>query len=282
MKKKLPYSNAPKKISLPALQTRLNACWFSGKANTEQKNCIFGFSMLYLLYNDLFENPIPKSWLSYILATTYHETAFTMCPIREYGLGNGRPYGNPDPITGEVYYGRGYVQLTWKDNYVKAESVIKDIITQEHIHFVTEPDLALRPIYAAQIAIHGMSNGWFTGKKLGDYLTEQQTDYVNARRIINGTDKAELIASYAISAQSAISLAQGEGISRNNICTGSQGDDVREVQLVLNQNPDGIFGSKTKDALIKFQKEQGLVADGVCGIITWNSIDKYFYGIEYR
>ena len=56
-------------------------------------------------------------WLAYMLATTHHETAMTMQPIEEYGKGNGRSYGVPDPQTGKAYYGRGFVQLTWKTNY---------------------------------------------------------------------------------------------------------------------------------------------------------------------
>ncbi|MEE4406755.1 hypothetical protein [Enterobacter mori] len=50
---------------------------------------------------------------------------------------------------------------------------------------------------ATQVAINGMSQGWFTGKKRGDYLTDTRTDYLNARRIINGTDKAQTIAACA-------------------------------------------------------------------------------------
>src|SRR4051812_25042430 len=58
-------------------------------------------------------------WLAYELATTQWETAHTMQPIEEYGKGSGKKYGVPDPETGEVYYGRGYVQLTWRENYQK-------------------------------------------------------------------------------------------------------------------------------------------------------------------
>src|SRR3974390_3095722 len=52
-------------------------------------------------------------WLSYILGTALHETAFRMWPISEYGKGKGYEYGKPNPETGKTYYGRGYVQLTW-------------------------------------------------------------------------------------------------------------------------------------------------------------------------
>jgi hypothetical protein len=43
----------------------------------------------------------------------------------------------------------------------------------------------------------GMRKGIFTGKKFADYFSANKTDWVNARRIINGTDKARLIAEYA-------------------------------------------------------------------------------------
>ena len=56
-------------------------------------------------------------WLAYMLATVFWETAHTMWPIEEYGKGAGHPYGARDPITGQAYYGRGFVQLTWKANY---------------------------------------------------------------------------------------------------------------------------------------------------------------------
>src|SRR5262245_40113966 len=52
-------------------------------------------------------------WLAYMLATTYHECAGTMWPIEEYGKGKGQSYGVPDSTTGQTYYGRGFVQLTW-------------------------------------------------------------------------------------------------------------------------------------------------------------------------
>jgi len=70
-------------------------------------------------------------WLAYVLATTYHETDKKMQPIAEYGKGKGRSYGKVDPETGEVYYGRGYVQLTWKTNYEKYAKILNiDLVHQ--------------------------------------------------------------------------------------------------------------------------------------------------------
>jgi predicted chitinase len=130
-------------------------------------------------------------WLAYGLATAYHETAFTMEPIAEYGHGAGHTYGNPDPVTGLRYYGRGYVQLTWKANYQHMSAIVGTDL-------VANPELALQPAIAAKVLFFGMEHGSFTGKKLADYFNDNETDWANARRIINSTDRASQIASYAL------------------------------------------------------------------------------------
>lgn len=127
--------------------------------------------------------------LAYIMATCYHETARTMQPIEEYGKGKTRPYGKPHPVTGKTYYGRGFVQLTWHDNYVKAGQLVD-------ADLVNNPELACDLTYATQILVEGMTIGFFTGKKLSHYFNDDKTDPVNARKIINSLDKAELIAGY--------------------------------------------------------------------------------------
>ena len=135
---------------------------------------------------------------AYMLATVWHETARTMLPIEEYGKGKGRKYGQKIDIDGSpykgldhIYYGRGYVQLTWLSNYVLAKNKIG-------IDFVNHPEYALQPEYAVKILIDGMKQGWFTGRKLSDYINQSKKDYLNARRIINGTDKAQKIANEAV------------------------------------------------------------------------------------
>jgi len=131
-----------------------------------------------------------RRWLAYILATTYHETARTMQPIEEYGKGRGLSYGKPDPITGKTYYGRGYVQLTWKFNYENMGNVFG-------VDLINKPELASEPDLAMKICFYGMSKGSFTGRRLSQYFNEVSADWLNARKIINRMDKAELIASYA-------------------------------------------------------------------------------------
>lgn len=137
-------------------------------------------------------------WLAYMLATAHHETDRKIEPIREYGRGRGKEYGVADPQTGHVYYGRGYVQLTWRDNYKKMSS-------RCGVDLVKNPDLALDPKNAAIIMFEGMIAGSFTGKKLANYFNPTTEDWRNARRIINGLDKADAIASYGKAYYAAIS-----------------------------------------------------------------------------
>lgn len=126
-------------------------------------------------------------WLAYIFATVYRECGVAMYPVREWGLGRGRTYGDPDPVTGFAYYGRGYPQLTWKANYAKMGAIIG-------VDLVHNPDRMLDPHISAQVMIIGMRDGIFTGKKLADYFSADVNDPVDARRIINGLDHAYEVA----------------------------------------------------------------------------------------
>lgn len=157
----------------------------------------------------------PMSWVAYALATAYHETAHTMLPIKEMGgnayftrmydiTGNRRQmainHGNKTPGDGPKYAGRGYVQLTWKSNYIKAGNKLG-------IDLVNKPDLAMDKKHAADILVFGMQEGWFTGKSNEDYMPNEwgnTEQFKEARRIINGTDKRDLIAGYASQFQTAL------------------------------------------------------------------------------
>lgn len=124
--------------------------------------------------------------IAYILATAYHEARFK--PIEEIGKGAGHAYGVADSVTHKTYYGRGFVQLTWKGNYATFGHLIG-------VDLVNHPELALQIDYAAEIIAIGMKTGAFTGVGLNKYFAVTN-DPVGARRIINGTDKAVLIAGY--------------------------------------------------------------------------------------
>lgn len=127
-------------------------------------------------------------WLAYMFATVYKETAMTMWPVTEYG--------SQDYLEGKEYFpyiGRGFVQLTWEDNYRTASSALGLIGDRD---LVEHPDLALDSMIASRTMTRGMAEGWFTGKKLGDYFNDDTDDPFNARRIINGTDCAEEISGF--------------------------------------------------------------------------------------
>ncbi len=113
-----------------------------------------------------------------------------MQPVPEIGRGKGRKYGVKGKY-GQVPYGRGYVQLTWDDNYERAD---KELGLGGKL--LKNFDLALDPGIAAAIMFRGMLGGWFTGRRLVHYFSAQIDDPVNARKIINGTDKAATIAGY--------------------------------------------------------------------------------------
>lgn len=148
--------------------------------------------------------------LAYMLATAKWETDHTMQPIVEKGgaaylkknydpLGArpalARRNGNTTPGDGAKYCGRGYVQLTWKNNYSRMTNLLK--AAGIDVDIVAIPDLATRPDVAAFVLFEGMIGGMFTGKKLTDYFNAGKTDWINARRIINGVDKAAEIAAIA-------------------------------------------------------------------------------------
>jgi putative chitinase len=158
----------------------------------------------------------PLAYAAYALATAYHETASTMQPIPErggaiyftrmYDVTGNRPQlalkmGNTCAGDGPKYCGRGYVQLTWKVNYAKAAK-------ECGVDLVAYPEKAMQPDIAAKVMRRGMDEGWFTGKAFRHYLPAKgkadRAQFTNARRIINGTDKAAQIADHALKFQAAL------------------------------------------------------------------------------
>ncbi|MBI1682369.1 glycoside hydrolase family 19 protein [Caulobacter hibisci] len=158
----------------------------------------------------------PASWTAYALATAYHETAHTMQPVKEiggpdyfrrrYDISGQRPdiartLGNTQIGDGAKYAGRGYVQVTGRANYDRARRELGQPL-------VDRPDLAMNDAIAAAIMVKGMAEGWFTGRSLKSYLTTTtagtRAQFVEARRIINGQDRAGDIADYALAFQKAL------------------------------------------------------------------------------
>lgn len=99
----------------------------------------------------------------------------------------GHPATSPDGKHQFRYYGRGYVQLTWLDNYRKLGKAIGlgDSLAND-------PAKALNADIAYRIMSAGMRNGLFRGNyKLSDFINSKQVDYSGARNIINATSSKD-------------------------------------------------------------------------------------------
>jgi len=149
----------------------------------------------------------PLAFTAYALATACHETAYTMQPVREaFWLSEKWRRAH---LRYYPFYGRGYVQLTWNNNYKKADSELG-----LGGSLTSNLDLALDPEIAAKIMVKGMQEGWFAGDKSGKRHTMVRhlpdngaatvEQFTSARRIINGTDKARKIAGEALEFQKAL------------------------------------------------------------------------------
>ena len=148
----------------------------------------------------------PIAHVAYGLATSFHETGRKMQPVPEIGRGRGKAYGKPGEHGGQIAYGRGDVQLTWDYNYEKADNELglKGALLENF-------DRALDAEISARIMVRGMTDGWFAGDKVGRHKFSRHLpakgaakEYTSARRIINGVDRAGLVAGYAMTFQAAL------------------------------------------------------------------------------
>jgi hypothetical protein len=180
---------------------------FGGSMNTKQVN---GLTAILDEWEANYSHNDDR-WLAYMLATTHHETGRTMQPIEEWGKGKGLAYGSqlkmtkdktgkriPYTDTIELFYGRGFVQLTWYENYDKAGEKLG-------VDFLHNASGVMELSNATKIMFFGMTEGWFSGVKLSNYFNPTTEDWKNARKIINGLDKCDLIKDYALKYYASIS-----------------------------------------------------------------------------
>jgi putative chitinase len=172
---------------------------------------------------------LDKRWLAYMLATSVHETGATMQPIKERGGNNylskydtgtlAKILGNTPQADGDgqKFLGRGLVQITGRDNYRK-------------FGIEAKPDEALKMTTAVRILFDGMIKGMFTGRKLSDYFGQIENNPVGARSIVNGKDKAKLIAGYHKNFLDAIEAAQDAESPADVTLSAAKADDVSAGQ----------------------------------------------------
>lgn len=127
-----------------------------------------------------------KAQVAYILATSVHESG-AGAHMEEFASGRNyegrRSLGNNQPGDGVRFKGRGYVQITGRRNYT-------DWSSRLGVDLVNNPRRATDPRIASQILVGGMMEGTFTGRGLGQYVGNGRADFYNARRVVNGTDRA--------------------------------------------------------------------------------------------
>ncbi|MDX0995185.1 hypothetical protein GOL26_09595 [Sinorhizobium medicae] len=235
---------------------------------------------------DEWEHRLPEGdvrWLAYMLATTFHETARQMTPVREaYWLSESWRRRN---LRYYPYYGRGYVQLTWLENYRRAGNDVGD-------NLVENPELALRLDYAAAIMFVGMQQGWFRADSRGPhnlprYFRHNVDDPVGARAIINGYEAgiAEAIARYHAKFLGALQLVvpvrTGYGASvaaehahltdaRSAAVASAHFEDAREITEISRPPfPAAALaeGAAQSDPILR------MTADIVTGFVSHNKID---------
>lgn len=177
---------------------------FGGRLTTAQ---VAGMAALAAGWRELGDDDDPRR-LAYCLATAFHETGGRMQPVRETFAGSDRvavarldrayaagllpqvrrPYWRPD-AEGKSWFGRGLVQITHRRNYERLSEATG-------IDLVGDPGRAMMLDAAVKILVVGMRDGLFSGVKLADVFDRTGADWTGARGIVNGRDRAALVAGY--------------------------------------------------------------------------------------
>jgi putative chitinase len=184
-----------------------------------------------------------------------------------YGGPWGTRYlGNTQEGDGWRYHGRGYVQLTGRDNYAAAGQALG-------LNLIHHPELAADREVAARIAVHY----WQTRVVAHGH----QHDVTGASHDINGGEKglAERRNAANVWEHRLYGYHQDAGTLRQ----GTHSPAVTHLQTQLNAlgytdaqgqslRADGHFGPATRDAVKAFQRDHGLAPDGVAGSVTLNQL----------
>jgi putative chitinase len=194
----------------------------------------------------------------------------------------GGRLGNDAPGDGWMYRGRGYIQLTGKDNYATAAEELG-------IDLVGHPEMAADPATASRIAI------WFWQTRVPvSALQDPRAATLAINGGFNGLeDRQARFAAWVdrLNRAAMASLAAGNGLpplspdkAYRPLRPGTWGEDVRTLQTNLtrlcftngNGRPlhvDGIYGPGTTAAVRAFQRLHKLGVDGIVGAKTQAAIE---------
>ncbi|HSU16300.1 peptidoglycan-binding protein [Longimicrobium sp.] len=137
---------------------------------------------------------LSRAQIAYVLATAEHESD-RFATLEEYASGaayEGRAdLGNTHAGDGKRFKGRGYVQLTGRNNYTAYAK-------RTGIKLVELPVIPMNwAALSVFVIVDGMMRGAYTGRRLDEFVNKDRQDFVNARRVVNGTDQKEKIAQQA-------------------------------------------------------------------------------------
>lgn len=234
-----------------------------------------------------------------VLAQIFWESGGTMKPVRETfaksdaaakaALTKAWKAGKLSWVKADYWsggwFGRGHIQLTHYANYLKAGTALG-------IDLISDPAKAMEPAVSAAIAVRGMREGWFTGKKLSDYFSGSRADHAGARAIVNGDknkkpkgekrtigkiiadlageyDLALRIAGYDAPAKPTPEPAAPNAMLKRGD-TGKYVEDLQRNLIALGYSltVTGTFDDRTEAAVEAFQSKHGLLVDGKAGIRT--------------
>jgi putative chitinase len=252
---------------LPTLFAYLRRAPFGGRLTQLQ---VEGVERLIVAWDRHAPQPAEERQLAYVLATIFHETGGRMQPVRETfatsdaqairrldaAMAAGRLPQVSKPYWRAGWFGRGDVQTTHERNYRKVGEAIG-------VDLVADPGKLLNPDVSAKAAIVGMLQGLFVpGHDLDRYFNPEREDPEGARQIINGTDKASLIAGYYRNFLDSLNAARVAG--EKGVLTGNG----RDVAVRVSETPPAVIAAAKPDGadLKKDQTALGGVLAGLGGL----------------
>lgn len=184
-----------------------------------------GLERLLEVWERFYEPRSDLQKFAYDLGTSWLETWQTMQPITERGTHAyfskyepgtklGRMLGNTAPGDGYRFRGEGDVQNTGRRNASFSAARLNKVFGLQ-VDFVASPDLRGDPILSAHCLFLGNEEGWWTGKALSQYIdsvdendSEDLREFIAARHVVNGTDRARDIGMAALGFEKALKGAR--------------------------------------------------------------------------